>query len=72
MKGAFQKESTCMKVRKVEKKRSVRTMMPHVNVCSIQLGKKFKGNMERDEDEKRVRTQIIQSIYKKTDIIIMS
>lgn len=47
-------------------------MVPHVNVCSIQLGKKFKGNMERDEDEKRVRTQIIQSIYKKTDIIIMS
>ena len=34
--------------------------------------KKFKGNMERDEDEKIVRTQIIQSIYKKTDIIIMS
>ena len=55
---------TCIKVRKFEKIRSVRTMMLHIN-RSTWLGKKFKANMERNEDEEIGRTQIIQSIIRK-------
>lgn len=63
-KETFQEEkTTCIKVRKLEKTRSVRIMMLHVNRSTL-LGKNFKANMERN-DEKIGRTQIIQSIIRK-------
>lgn len=63
-KETFQEEKpTCIKVRKLEKTRSVRTMMLHIKRPML-LGKNFKANMERN-DEKIVRTQIIQSIIRK-------